>query len=63
MAMRVVDLLEMIEVEDHQSDRLVDPAEFVEIFLQRIVEIAPVLHAGQAVGQRGVLQRFRASAE
>ena len=58
VAMRVVDLLEMVEVEDHQPDRLLDAAELLEIFLQRIVEIAPVLHAGQAVGQRRMLAAF-----
>ena len=58
VTMCVVDLLEMIEIEDHQPDRLLDAAEFLEIFLQRIVEIAPVLHAGQTVGQRRMLQRF-----
>ncbi len=63
VAVGVVDLLEMVEVEDHQPDRLVDPAELLEIFLQRIVEIAPVLHPGETVGQRGLFQRLRSGAE
>ena len=63
MAMRVVDHLEVIEVEDHHSDGFADLAERPQIFDHRVVEVSPVVHAGESIGRSGLLQVLRALAQ
>ncbi len=59
MPVSIIHGLEVIEVDNHQPDGPVNTVELDQIFLQRLVEITPVLHARQAVRQRSMFEGLR----
>ena len=56
MAVDVVHLLEVVEVEHHERDRLVRRGRAQELLAQPVVERAVVVEAGQRVGLGLVLE-------
>jgi hypothetical protein len=63
MPVGVIHRLEVIEIENHHTDRLVDGPECFEVFAQRFIEIAPVEHTGHGIGDRCVFEGLRADRE
>jgi hypothetical protein len=52
MAVAVVDFLEMIQVEKRHRKRLVQPRRVLEHLAQALLEVTPVVDAGERIGDR-----------
>ena len=56
-AVRVVDLLELVEVEEQQRQRSPGATAAVDLPLQRVLEVAPIVQAGERIRHDQALDR------
>ena len=58
VSVRIVDLLEPVDVEEHASECMLVPAGLVDLYRAAMLEVTAVLHAREGIGQAKHFQSF-----